>query len=82
MQMEFNPQNRDTHFLQTLKNVSNNCKTVRIKSSLTVMDLSVKSGLDVKTIYNIESGVINITLDTLFKICYALEVDLITLFNE
>lgn len=81
MQMEFNPQNRDTHFLQTLKNISGNCKTIRIKKRLTVMDLSVKAVLDVKTIYNIESGVDNITLDTMFKICYALEIDLITLFG-
>lgn len=82
MQMEYNPNNRDEHFLKTLKNISNNCKTIRIKNRLSVMDLSIRAKLDVKTIYNIEAGVDNITLDTMFKICYALEINLITLFGE
>ena len=36
--MEYNPQNRDTHFLQTLKNVSANCKTVRIQKKLSISE--------------------------------------------
>lgn len=79
--MEYNTQNRDTHFLQTLKNISNNCKTYRIINKLSVADLSAMAKLDIKTIYNIEAGVDNITLETMFKICYALEINLSVLLS-
>lgn len=82
MLMEYNPNNRDTHFLQTLKNVSNNCRSYRIGKKLKVSDLSAIAKLDMKTIYNIESGVDNITLDTMFKLCYALDINLVVLLSE
>ncbi len=46
------------------------------------MDLSIKADLGIKTIYNIEAGVDNITLETMFRICYALDISLATLFAD
>jgi DNA-binding Xre family transcriptional regulator len=82
MSMEFNPNNRDTHFLKTLKTISINCRTIRIAKKMSTEDLSIRASLDLKTIYNLESGVENIKLETLFKVCYALEVNLVVLLSE
>ncbi len=68
--------NADLQFLNRLRKLSENCRGYRIGKRLSTLDLSVKSGVSEKTIYNIEASSGNVTIKILINISTALEISL------
>lgn len=56
------------------KDVANKMKVLREKQALTQGALAELAGIDRKTINRIENGHFSPSLDTFFRICYALSV--------
>lgn len=48
-------------------------KTARVKKGLSQMDLAFDLGLDQNYISKIENGKVNISIESLYKICYYLD---------
>ncbi len=63
-------------YLHQLRTLSDNCRTIRIRKGFSTLDLSVKSEVSERTIYNIECSSGNVTIQTLINLAFALDVKL------
>ena len=61
-------------FEEQLQFVGENIKKIRLDKKMTQAELAIKSDLDKQSIFRIEKGKLNMTVNTLFKIADALEV--------
>jgi len=66
----------------TLNTVGGNIRGLRKKKGLTLTALASRSGLSAPFLSQIENARVNVNLDTLNKICNALEVPIVSLFGE
>lgn len=64
-------ENEDTRLLISL---GEKIQKLRLEKKMTQLELARECDLDKQTIYRIEKGQLNITLNTLFKIADALDV--------
>ncbi len=64
--------------------IGNNINKYRNKKKFTIKDLSIMTELDSNYLENIEKNGVdkNITFDSLVKICNALEIKIINLFEK
>lgn len=64
--------------------IGNNINKYRNKKNFTIKDLSIMTELDSNYLENIEKNGVdkNITFDSLVKICNALEIKIINLFEK
>lgn len=59
-----------------------NLARIRIKSNLSAYELSLRIGKDASYIHKVESGKINVSLKSILKICEALKIEPIELFES
>lgn len=64
--------------------IGKNIQKYRNEKKFTIKDLSIMTGLDINYLKSIEKNGVdkNITFDSLIKICNALEIKIINLFEK
>ncbi|NBU20134.1 XRE family transcriptional regulator [bacterium] len=70
-----------TRFDLYLKRVGNNIKNIRLKSELTQLQVVEKTGIELRYYQRMESGRINMTLMTLYKLAKFFNVEMYELSN-
>lgn len=64
-----------------LKDFGLNVAKIRMKENMSAYDLSLSIGKDASYISKLENGKVNITLNTIFKICEVLKIEPVELFK-
>lgn len=64
-----------------LKDFGQNIAKMRIKANLSAYELSLRIEKDASYIHKLENGKVNVTLNTIFKICEVLNIEPIELFK-
>ncbi len=59
--------------LHSIRIIGDNCRKIRITRGYSTLDLSAKSDVSERTIYQIESGHCNVTVKTLIYLSQALD---------
>lgn len=59
-----------------------NLARIRAKSGLSAYELSLRIGKDASYIHKVESGKINVSLKSILKICEALNIEPVELFES
>ncbi len=65
-----------------LKNIGNNIRQIRKQRQVTQIDLAVMIGIDRAYLSEIENGRTNVSLNILYAIADALNIDIIQFFNR
>ena len=65
-----------------MKNIGENLKLIRINKGISSSDLESLCGVSQANISKIENNLISPSIDTLFKICTALEIPVSLLFKD
>lgn len=65
-----------------LTNIGEKIRSLRKKKDLTLNELAALSGLSAPFLSQIENARVNVNINTLTEICNALDVSIVSLFNE
>lgn len=66
---------------KNLKIIGNNVRALRIKKQWTYEDVSFYSRVNVRSIYQIEAGKVNMRILTIIALANALDVDVTSIFD-
>jgi transcriptional regulator with XRE-family HTH domain len=70
------------HRTDLLGKIGKRIKTIRLAKNMTQNDLAIECEFEKASLSRIESGKTNITIRTLYKICCALDVELVELLAD
>ncbi len=62
-----------------IKNIGSNIKLERINQGLALQELAAKAGIHKKTLSHIERGIVNTSIDKIYRIALVLNIDIVDL---